>query len=448
MKLGLQKRLIIITTLLLGCFLGITGWVLDRSFTSSIEAGAQEQLRLVVYGLMGIAEESGDQLVFPDILPEPRLSQAESGLYAAVQDVEGRIIWSSPSLQMSEIKLSDFQQVDVPGSFMFEQHGKQFDLKYSVIWEAAGDALFSFRVMTDRKPFRSEIKEFRRNLAIGLVAATVLFILGQFVAVGWGLRPIRSMENQVREIEAGERERLGVDFPPELQGLASNLDKFIEHEEKSRSRYRKAMEDLAHSLKTPLAVIGNELQCGESANSILMQEQLDQMQNTVRYQLSRASSAQSSLITGSVALAPLAGRLVSAISRAYAQKNIEIELSVNAKLQVRINEGDLMEILGNLIENAFKYGKSQIRISAQGLLETSSSGDVHCIELCIEDDGIGIPAKMRSRVLARGARADTATTGQGIGLSVVADLVEIYAGELHIEAGSLGGALIRIRLPA
>jgi len=447
LKLGLQKRLIIITTLLLGSFLGITGWVLDRSFTSSVEAGAQEQLRLVVYGLMGIAEEFGDQLVFPEILPEPRLSQPESGLYAAVQDASGNVIWSSPSLQTSEIELLSFNQVDVPGSFIFEQHGKQFDLKYSVIWEAADESLFSFRVMTDRKPFRAEIREFRRNLTVGLVVATALFIFGQFVAVGWGLRPIRSMENQVREMEAGTRKRLGVDFPPELQGLAANLDRFVEHEENSRSRYRIAMEDLAHSLKTPLAVVGNELDSGSAANQELMQEQLNQMQNTVRYQLSRASSAQSSLITGNVELAPIISRMVSAISKAYIDKHTKVEVDVGAKLSVRVNESDLMEILGNLIENAFKYGNSIIQIQASPSAEPCLLGESPPMLLSFEDDGPGIEPALRKAVLTRGARADTATAGQGIGLSVVADLVAIYGGELSIQSSELGGVLVYVSLP-
>jgi two-component system sensor histidine kinase PhoQ len=422
--------------------------VLDRSFTSSVEAGAQEQLRLVVYGLMGIAEESGDQLVFPELLPEPRLSQPESGLYAAVQNADGQVIWSSPSLQTSEIDLLAFSQEDVPGTFLFEQHGKQFDLKYSVIWEAANESLFSFRVMTDSLPFRAEIKEFRRNLTIGLVAATVLFVFGQFVAVGWGLRPIRLMENQVRELEAGTRKRLGVDFPPELQGLAANLDRFVEHEENNRTRYRVAMEDLAHSLKTPLAVVGNELQGKGSANHELIQEQLNQMQNTVRYQLSRASSAKSSLITGKVELSGIITRMVSAISKAYANKHTDVEVEIDSALGVRVNESDLMEILGNLIENAFKYGKSRIRIQGQLLNQQNSTGEPAQVMLSIEDDGPGIKPAMREAVLTRGTRADTVTAGQGIGLSVVVDLLAIYGGSLDIQSGELGGALMCVHLPA
>ncbi|MBV1905796.1 MAG: hypothetical protein KUG75_06940 [Pseudomonadales bacterium] len=448
MKLGLQKRLIIITTLLLGCFLGITGWVLDRSFTASVEAGAQEQLRLVVYGLMGIAEESGSSLVFPDVLPEPRLSQPESGLYAAVQDAQGNLIWSSPSLQTSDTRLSEFTQPGVPGSFQFEKHGQQFDMKYSVIWVAADESLFTFRVMTDRKSYRSEITEFRKNLTIGLVAATVLFILGQFVAVAWGLRPIRSMENQVRQLESGSRKRLGVEFPPELQGLAANLDRYIEHEENSRIRYKMAMENLAHSLKTPLAVVRNELQSEKKANSKLIEEQLDHMQNTVRYQLSRASSAQSSLIIGSVPLAPLIQRLVSAISKAYVEKRIELDVEVQENLSVRVNESDLMEILGNLIENAFKYGRSKIRVCAHPAKNLTMADDLALIEISIEDDGLGVKSAMRKEVLSRGTRADTSIAGQGIGLSVVADLVASYGGSVEILEADMGGARLKLTLPA
>jgi len=442
LKAGIQTRLLITTTLVLGTSLSLAGVVLDRSFQASIVAGAEEQLRLVVYSLMGSVDEQGDELRFNLDYPEPRLNQPESGLYAVVDSSDGGQRWRSPSVITTGV---EFPADEVPlsaGEFRFESARQggvdRFFLSYAVIWEDTEEALLTFRVGTDQAPFRSAIQGFRRNLYVGLGAVTVLFVLAQYLAVRWGLMPLRTMAGEVREMEEGHRERLSDRYPTELHGLAQNLDRFVAHEQRSRARYRKAMEDLAHSLKTPLAVIRNALSEAAPAEPSLLQDQLDRMESSVTYQLSRASATGPVVVGRIVNIGSMVGRLVRALRTAYSDRGIEVTQEIPDDLNVRGDERDLMEMLGNLLENAFKYTSSRVQISA-------THGKTVCI--CIDDDGPGIEAALRQQVLNRGTRADQVQPGQGIGLSVVAELVALYQGQLHIGESALGGARIRLELP-
>ena len=199
---------------------------------------------------------------------------------------------------------------------------------------------------------------------------------------------------------------MGEDYPPELSGLARNIDRFIDHEISSRDRYRTAMDDLAHSLKTPLAVFRNALSSGHADDQKLLRDQLDRMETTVAHQLSRAMAARPVVLAGWTAPAPVADRLIKALRTAYVAKSVTAEQHIPAELVLRCDERDLMEMLGNLLENAFKYCRSKVVIGAEG-------GAI--ARLMIDDDGPGVPAHQRVQVLARGARGDTVEAGHGIG---------------------------------
>ena len=282
------------------------------------------------------------------------------------------------------------------------------------------------------------IAQFRQSLGLGLGAATAFFILAQLLALRWGLLPLRRMAGEVSELESGDRERLSDGYPRELTGLAGNLDRFVLHEQRSRARYRNALEDLAHSLKTPLAVVRNSL-LEPQPNGALLSEQLDRMETTVTHQLTRASASGPVVVGKSVALASVVERLVRALTTAYAERDIHAELCLDEGVRARGDERDFMEMLGNLIENGFKYTRSAVKISVAG-----ASG---WAEVCIEDNGPGIPPALREEVLSRGTRLDEIEAGQGIGLAVVAELVALYEGELEIGESDLGGAAIRLKLP-
>jgi two-component system sensor histidine kinase PhoQ len=439
MKVGLRARLLGITAAVLAVGLGLAGWVLDRSFKASIETGARAQMRLVVFTLLGAADEQGETLRIRSTRLEPRLGNPGSGLYARVWDESGGLVWSSDSLRLGPGQptvarpppgLAQF----VPGQLVFRRAGRQFEAFYPVIWEAIGERRFLFEVRLDAAPFRAETAAFRRNLTIGLGAVVLLLMGVQALAIAVGLRPVGTMAARVREVASGDRERMGDDYAPELLGLASSIDRFIAHESESRDRYRKAMEDLAHSLKTPLAVLRNALGSGDP----LVAEQVERMDLAVAHQLSRARAARPALLLRPIPLAPICARLVRALDKAHAGKAVRAEVLVDASFVVRCEERDLTEMLGNLLENAWKFCRSQVRVSVQ-----PGPG----ARILIEDDGPGVPIGQRREVLARGARADTAVAGHGIGLSVVVDLAASYGGRFSLGDSTLGGAGALLELP-
>ena len=445
--LGLQARLLLITALVLGTCLGAVGWFQDRTFKAAVRAGAQEQLRAVAYGLLSAAQDEANELAFGTELGEPRLAQQDSGLYAYVERARGGVIWRSPSSVVSVGDIGEQSPLGrrpAPGESAFgvaaTPRGRSwFALAYTVIWEDLGDAELTFWVLTDRAPFRREITEFRRNTTIGLLSAAIVFVVIQLAAVRWGLAPVRLMAARLRGLEAGSRGDIGDDYPRELSGLARNLNRFIASEKANRDRYRRAMDDLAHSLKTPLAVLKNAMREINGSSADVMNDQIDRMETTVTHQLSRAAAVRTVMSAKAVPVAPVVARIGRALERAYAEKAVTLDL-VAAPLAVRIDERDLLEMLGNVIENAFKYTKNRVRISVR----RADAG----VAVLVEDDGDGIAPADRRRVLRRGARADTASAGQGIGLAVALELAEVYQGSLELGDSELGGALVRLELPA
>ncbi len=262
----MRARLLLTSTLVLGLGLGLTGWVLDRSFTASVVAGAEEQLKLLTYSLLGAAEEDGATLRFPPSPLEPRLDQPQSGLYATVSDAYGTVIWQSRSLQFGSIASrnlprppSDRQdgarQLRVP-----REPPASSKMFYRVIWEAEGDQIFTFRVIADQAPFRLAIASFRRTLMLGLAAVVVALMGAQVLRRGLGFAACGGDGGARRSDRSGRiANGWATTIRRNCSGLARNIDRFIDHEISSRDRYRKAMDDLAHSLKTPLAVLRNAL---------------------------------------------------------------------------------------------------------------------------------------------------------------------------------------------
>ena len=443
--LGLQGRLLLITALVLGTCLGAVGWVQDRTFKATVRAGAEEQLRAVAYGLLSAAQDEANELAFGAELGEPRLAQPDSGLYAYVERAQDGVVWRSPSSVVSAGDIGEQSPLGrrpAPGESAFGVAAtggpSRFALAYTVIWEDLGGAELTFWVLTDQAPFRRERMEFRRNTTLGLLSAAIVFVVIQVAAVRWGLAPVRRMASRLRSLEAGRRGDIGDDYPRELSGLARNLNRFIAYEKANRDRYRRAMDDLAHSLKTPLAVMKNAMREINGSSVGVMNDQVERMETTVTHQLSRAAAVRSVVPAQAVPVSPVAARIGHALERAYAEKAVDLEL-VDAPLAVRVDERDLLEMLGNVIENAFKYTHKRVRISVRPASAR--------VAILIEDDGDGIAPADRRRVLRRGARADTESVGHGIGLAVALELAEVYQGTLELGDSELGGALVRLELP-
>jgi len=443
LKHSIQARLLLTTTFVLVVFLTLTAGALDRAFRASVVAGAEEQLRLVIYSLMGSVQQEAGQLTFSQGISEPRLTQPDSGLYAQVANDLGSVVWLSPSALTTDVNFP--RGYSAPGLFEFSEIDAlipRFQLSYTVIWEGVDAEYVVFSAVTDQRPYRVAIAEFRRSLGLGLGVAMLLFILVQFLALRWGLKPLRMMAAEVHELEMGRRESLSQRYPKELLGLALNLDHFIVHEQRTRARYRYALDDLAHSLKTPLAVVRNSLS-DSSENSLLVSEQLERMETTVLHQLSKASAGGPVMGGKTIVLRTVIERLLRALQTAYVDRGVHVERQLPADLVIRGDERDIMEIVGNLLENAFKYSRGAVRVEV-----SSVEGGALKAQIVVEDDGPGIPRALRDEVVRRGKRLDEIEAGQGIGLAVVVELVALYNGSLDIsDSRLLGGAKLTVLLP-
>ncbi|MEY3661225.1 MAG: hypothetical protein RLZZ169_2051 [Pseudomonadota bacterium] len=445
-RYSMRRRLLLAFGMLLVVFLGVAGYVLDRAFKQSVAAAVAERLQLQVYALVGVAEPERGGFFVPD-LEEARFSQIDSGLYGFIYDAAGRELWRSASalnLVADTAGLADMQQL--PGQTTYGELAIEQDVlawaAYRTYWQSL-DETFFFVVLETNAPSVAEIVAFRTNLYVWFGALTVLLSIAQYLLLRWGLQPLQQLAREVSAIETGAQNELQRHYPEELEGVTQNLNLLIKSERERQNRFRTTLGDLAHSLKTPLAVLSTALQEAQGAAALSedqrqdMHEQLQRMDQIVSYQLKRAVKGSQLPMARPVSVLPLIEKLAAALQKVYRDKQMQVELRCAAGVQFFGEESDLLEVAGNLLDNAFKYGHRRVRVTA------TQQGKA--LLLTIDDDGPGVAANDRHFVLQRGARADTAKSGQGIGLAVVVEIVSTYGGATDIQTSEWGGAAVSVR---
>ena len=448
--MSLSARITLGASLILAVFLVLTGLALDRAFHESARSARQERLLGQLYLLVGAAEvDAHGKLSMPAVLPEARFSLPGSGLYAHVTDAAGGEVWRSVSAFGTH---TPFEARLAAGAKRFEERAGAAGEKYflsslGVVWTGGGSRhAFTFSISENMNEFDAQIRHYRKNLWGWLGAMALLLLLAQLMALRWGLRPLRNAAEELAAIEAGRQDRLTGRYPREISQLTDNLNSFLSHERERQKRYRDTLADLAHSLKTPLAVMRgvlSEKPPGTQMEAMLaatVQEEVQKMERIVDYQLQRAATVgQSSRLVPPVAVGPIAARIADSLRKVYRDKDAELKLAVDDSILFRGDEGDLMELLGNLLDNACNWCRRTVRLSA-----AISDGE---LVLSVEDDGPGIEASSIKEILRRGIRADQTVPGHGIGLAVVRDITQAYGGEIEIGTGTLGGAAFTVRLP-
>lgn len=443
---SLRNRLLLASALLLPLIMLLAWWALLQSYHASLEASVRERMQLQVYLLLGAAEVSASGVALPPVLTEPRYGQQGSGLYAALHQSDGKLVWRSPSSALlADIIKPPPADMPAPGQPMFDHVADHqvYRIRFPVIWETLEQEYqLMFTVLESDLPTRQAVAAYRSQLTFWLLAVTLLAWLIQWLIMSWGLRPLSTLANDLQQLEAGERKQLAGNYPTEVQAITDNLNHLLTSELQQRERYRNTLGDLAHSLKTPLAVIRGASEEALSAAQYqhTINEQVLRMNQIVQYQLSRAvkTSNKTPLNTG-IALRPLFERIMGALQKVYRDKAVETELIIEPLLSYAADERDLMELLGNLLENAFKYGHSKVRVSAES--------HTQWLQIEIADDGAGVSPEQRQRILQRGERADTSVQGQGIGLAVAVDIISSYGGGLNVADAPEGGALFQLSLP-
>lgn len=443
---ALRARLLLASLLLLPVFFGLTGFALQQAFHHSLEAAEEERLKLQVYLILGAAELDGDQIMIPDTLQEPRYAQLESGLYGVLHGSNQRLIWrSGSSTLIADELLQQLAGAELgTGESSFYELPEQalFVYQFALIWEINGNEQnYLFTVLESNSSVRAEQKAFNTRLWGWLGAAIILFLLVETLLISWSLKPLTRLAKDLKRIEQGQSDQLTGEYPTEVQAVTDNLNLLIDNERQQRERYRNTLGDLAHSLKTPLAVVrgAKEERLSFDQYQALITDQAARMEQIVQYQLARAVKSQGRTLAKRVPVAPIVERMVGALQKVYRDKAIDVQLSLDGGYQLAADERDLMELIGNILENAFKYGCSQVSVSL-----SHGKGMLH-IE--IADDGAGVSLAQRQTILKRGQRADTSAPGQGIGLSVAVDILSSYDGELDVSESDLGGALFTVSLP-
>lgn len=451
--MSLNARIILAASLVLAIFLALTGLALEQAFRDSARTARQERLLGQLYLLIGEAEvDERGRLSMPEQLSEPRFGQPGSGLYAMIVQGKGKEVWRSKSTLNVAIPPSPPL---VAGKSSFSQHtgvnGEEFFIyRMGVSWsEGKRRFSFSFSVAEDLAAFDAQLARYRGSLWGWLAAMALLLLLAQAALLRWGLHPLRRVADEIRAIESGQKERLESNYPSELRALTENLNGLLQRERAQQQRYRDALGDLAHSLKTPLAVMRGALmeqphgapdKRAEGALASTVEEETTRMQRIVDYQLQRAATAgPSSRLASPVEIGPVARRIVGSLDKVYHDRQVKAEVDVPHGLAFRGDQGDLLELLGNLLDNAYKWCGGAVRLSA--------SEEERNVTLVVEDDGPGIPPGERDAILQRGARADQSTPGQGIGLAVVASIVQAYHGIIEVGESAQGGARITVTLP-
>ncbi len=451
--LSLNARLTLAASLVLVAFFGLTGLALERAFRDAGLAAVQDRLQGQIYTLLAAAElENGARLVMPRALPEARYSSPDSGLYARISDPQGHVLWRSPSLLGFRIP---FPTPGIDGVAEFSplsaSDGRElYALSFSVTWEldAQRKRHLSFEVAETRDIFGTQMAHFRQSLWGWLGAVALALLLAQGLVLRYGLAPLRRVAIELSDIESGASQRLSAHYPRELEKLTEHINAFIESGRGRLDRSRHALAELAHSLKTPLAVLRSALDGDSDPHEMrrTLEEQTARMHRTIDYQLQRAAASGPTPLSPGVDVAPLLLRLEDSLLKVYADKTLSMEFDVDAGIVLHADEGDLMEILGNLLDNACKWASGRVRVRAEQVRNADGGA---AVTLQIDDDGPGIPPDKADAVLARGVRADASTPGHGIGLAVVRDIVvEAYGGEISIAVSDLGGTAVAIRLPA
>ena len=441
---SLRARLILAASLVLVVFIVIAGYTLDKAFYQSAEQNLRENLDTQMTFLLASAEvKNADDIDMPTRMLETKFSLPSSGLYAIIVNQQGKVMWKS--LSTVGVRIPAPRNLK-PGEQKLEHvstGADQFYIKsYGINWFTQNNQIpLTFNVITDLQDFHKQILGYRQTLWGWLIALAVLLLVAQVAILIWGLRPLRRVIGEISAIESGKQERITADYPLEILRLTDNINGLLDHEHTQQTRYRNALADLAHSLKTPLAVLNGAIH--EVPNNKMreqLEEQIQRMDHIVAHQLQRAATAGGSPVRKPILLEPIVNKLCRALGKVYQDKHIQFEPQLPADLKLRVDEGDLMEVLGNILDNACKWGRQRVRIEV--------SVDKSRAHITIADDGPGIAQSQSDMILQRGGRADESKPGQGIGLSVVVDIIAAYKGQIVVNQSALGGAAFQFDLPA
>jgi two-component system sensor histidine kinase PhoQ len=442
---SLSRRLLISVSLPLALFSGVMMLVLDSGFRALSEQSLRRLLDSQMVALIAAAEPQESGGYAPSLQAvDARLATPRSGLYAQIRSTQHQ--WRSPSSAGADV---DFGPLLNSGTrslaYATFGHDRVAIESRAIQFEddPTGGRTITFSVAVSLSPYEEQLWRFRQEMFGWFIGLMLALLLTLAALLHWVLAPLRRMEREIHQVEEGRIEVLGGGYPRELAGVAGNLNTLLVGGRKRVSRYRDTLGNLAHSLKTPLAVMRASLPAGPQSGTL--GGEIDRMSGIIEHQLKRAAASGGALPgQAPVDVAQVAAELRGPLLRVYAAKDLSLELAIRPGSQFIGDPGDLTEMLGNLLDNACKWCRGRVRLS---VTVDAAAAPRERLRLEVEDDGPGIAAGDRARVAQRGVRADESVPGHGLGLAMVRDSVELYGGRFSIDAAALGGARVTVQLP-
>ncbi len=426
------------------------GLLLASAFRESVESSFDARTDVLLGGLIADAEIGPEgRLVLRRRFTQARFERPFSGLYWQVTSAsDGQVLLRSRSIWDQELPVPE--ATDEPGPRRGQAIGPEGQTLRIVARDVTlpgASRVFTFIVAGAVDDIERETEAFNGTIAFAVGILLVGLIGALLIQVRYGLRPLRSVEEGLTDIRSGRAERLTGELPSEIAPLADEMNKLLDHNAQIVERARTHVGNLAHALKTPLSVLTNEAGSPHSTQPVdakvlsdTVRRQTDLMRRQVDHYLVRARAAASGSVLGARAsVASVSDDLVRTLKRIHRDRDYHVTVDCPEDLDFRGERQDLEELLGNLLDNAFKWADGRICVHAQRVAEQ--------VVITVEDDGPGLSEEERARVLKRGARLDESVPGSGLGLSIVEDVAGLYQGSFELDASPLGGVKARLSLP-
>jgi signal transduction histidine kinase len=448
---SLALRLVLLAGVWSLVILAITGVLLTALFHEESLSRFQDGLMDVANGLYAGSNVNETGGVDAPPLTDSRAMRAYSGKYWEIAEpgpdrlhalARSRSLWDS-ELKGPDGGLAALQKV--AGKPVFYDAvgptGEPLRAAAMLTHLSGRAAPVIFMAAEDRSPLDDDARRFDVETAGGLVFLGVGLVLVVFIQVRVGLAPLFELRREVAAVRTGHADRLVRDYPVELEPLAQELNALVAHDQEVVERQRTHVGNLAHALKTPLSVMMAEAEQRPGPLAEVVSRQADVMRGQVDHHLRRArAAARTQGARERTAIAPVLEELTLTLERIFGDRNVEIDWRAPDDLCFQGERQDLMEMVGNVLENACKYGGGRIRAVA-------TARDAGRLDLVVEDNGSGLPEDRHAEVLKRGARLDESGPGSGLGLSIVDELARAYGGTVALAESSMGGLRVTLELP-
>jgi signal transduction histidine kinase len=459
MKLNsLAFRLIATSAIWLALVLPLAGFIIYRLYSEDVQASFDQRLEKLVNSLaVDALSGGGREPVSPANRYEPLFEEIHSGWYWQIRalDDEGARRLRSASLATATLP-SPFEQKIEPdhaGQRWMNAKGPRGEpIRIIEVIDTQGHqqgaGRYAVSVAGPVAWLESRTRNFLTRLTVALALTGVGLVIATLFQVRFGLLPLRNIERGLAAIRSGEAARLEGELPAEIAPLQSELNALIQSNQDIVDRARTQVGNLAHALKTPLAVIINEARDDKGPLGSKVAEQAGLMRDQINHYLERARmAARVGVIGRATEIGPTLAPIARALERINAERGVKIHLDIPVGLKFSGEKQDLEEMVGNLLDNAAKWARSRVDVAAAISSAAPGAGEARRFLLTVEDDGPGLPADQRAKLGKRGLRLDETKPGSGLGLSIVTDLVQLYRGRLELSESRRGGLRATLDLP-